>query len=482
MTRPNILLVVLDSVRARNTSLHGHVNRTTPGLERFATDRATWYTQARAPAVWSLPSHASMFTGYHVVEHGFTERSHRLQPDESVWERLGTAGYETGLFSPNPYLTELPTGLDAGFQTIYGTQDLPFPDALNPRQFVQEHGQGRLRRYLGAARSHERPVQSVLNGLSEKLSQDAPWLLPDWLRGSDSAETYVDLFLDWQAGREGPWAACLNLMDAHTPYSPGPAHDHWGGEYAQELQADMENQVWEFYGGERPWWQLGCLEALYDGAIHRMDEQFTRIIDSLESREALEDTLVVVTADHGEGFGEPSRFRDGLRLVGHQSRGIEESLLHVPLVVKRPGQERPAVIEDVATLTRFPSVVASVLEDSDTPARFSPEGPVIASSEGLDSQKEWVAQRYCDDLEPFRGSGHAVYEGAGDAVRKFVHWDDDQATIRVFDARTAVRESRVGRNRIDEFRSTLRERNVLERTDQAVSRETKRRLEDLGYA
>lgn len=478
MTRPNVLLVVLDSVRARNTSLHGHVNDTTPFLAELAADRGTAYTQARAPGVWSLPSHASLFTGYHVAQHGFTDRTKRLRAGESVWTRLQGAGYETGLFSPNPYLTEVPTGLDAGFATVRGSQDLPYPDALNPREFVAEHGRGEFVAYLRACRRNDRPVRSALNGVYEKLAQDAPWLVPASVDGDGGARTYADLFLDWQSATDGPWAACLNFMDAHTPYEPGPEHDRWGGSGARRLQSEMDNQVWEFYGGGRPWWQLAALEALYDGAIRRMDDRLRDMVETLADRGALEETLLVVTADHGEGFGEPSLLRDGFRTVGHQGRGIEEPLLHVPLVVKRPGQTEPAVVEEVATLTRFPAAV----DGSTAPGAFVPDGPVLASTYGLDDQKETVAARYCDELAPFRGTGHASYEGAGESVRKYAYWNDTAATIRVFDAATQRRESRAGRARVDDALAGLADRDVLERTDEGVSQATRRRLEDLGYA
>jgi len=171
------------------------------------------------------------------------------------------------------------------------------------------------------------------------------------LRASSSADTYADLFFEWQAGRDGPWAACVNFMDAHTPYSPSPDHDHWGGKRARRLQDSMDNQIWEFYGDRRPWWQLSPLEGLYDGAIHRIDEQIRHIVTELKSKDAFDNTLLVVTSDHGEGFGDRSLIRNRFRVVGHQARGLEESLLHVPLLVKSPGQTDAETVTTIASLT-----------------------------------------------------------------------------------------------------------------------------------
>ncbi|PSQ15947.1 hypothetical protein BRD00_13120 [Halobacteriales archaeon QS_8_69_26] len=95
MSVPNVLLIVLDSVRARNTSLHGHVNETTPRLSELSR-RSTTYLQARSPGIHTVASHVSMFTGYEVEEHGLTEHESRLDPDETIWRELASEyGHET---------------------------------------------------------------------------------------------------------------------------------------------------------------------------------------------------------------------------------------------------------------------------------------------------------------------------------------------------------------------------------------------------
>lgn len=482
MTAPNVLLVVLDSVRARNTDLHGHVNDTTPFLSEFAAERATQYTQARAPAVWSLPSHASIFTGHHVVEHGLVERGRRLVSGATIWSDLREKGYETGLFTDNPYLVELPVGLDEGFDTVSGAQDLLFPEALNPRGFVHEHGRGQFRRYLRACLDNDRPAKSLLNGVAEKVEQDASWLYPGSLPTSADASVYADRFLEWQSGTDGPWAACLNLMDAHTPYTPGADHDHWGGEQPRALQAEMDNQIWEFYGGQRPWWQLQVLETLYDGAIHRIDAQIRRLVETLEERGALEDTLLVVTSDHGEGFGERSIVRPDFRLAGHQCRGIAEQLLHVPLLVQFPGQEEPLEVAEPATLTAFPSVVEQVLDGEWTGQEFVPDGPVLASCYGLDEQKATMANRYCSDVAQFTGEGHAVYSREDDQVRKSVVWDHRSATVRVVDSHVSFALDRSGADAVNTVLAETSDAGVTTTgDDESVSASTQQRLEDLGY-
>lgn len=94
--KPNILLVVMDSVRASNTSLYGHENETTPFLESLA-ESSTVYEQARSSGSWSLPSHTSLFTGYNVAEHGIVEPENRLEEGHTIFETLRDEGYVLSL-------------------------------------------------------------------------------------------------------------------------------------------------------------------------------------------------------------------------------------------------------------------------------------------------------------------------------------------------------------------------------------------------
>ena len=271
-------------------------------------------------------------------------------------------------------------------------------------------------------------------------------------------------------------------MDPHTPYTPGLDHDHWGGERLRELQAEMDNQVWEFYGGQRPWWQITALATLYDGAIHQVDTQIRRIVETLRWRGEFENTLLVVTGDHGDGFGERSKVRPDMRVAGHQARGIDETLLHVPLVVKHPGQNDPDRVPEVASLTEFPTVVRAVLNGEYDGTEFAPEEPVVATSYGLDEQKEEMASQYCDDIERFRETAHAVYEGSGNEVIEYVTWGDSEATLRVYDAETAATVSQDGGDRVREVVDTFAPQDVLESSEgDDLTDSAKKRLEDLGY-
>lgn len=470
----------MDSVRAANTSLHGHEHETTPYLEKLA-EEATVYEQARSPGTWSLPSHTSIFTGYHVVEHGITRTRHQLEPGHTVFEELRDEhGYATGVFSENTWITDMPVGLQHAFETIEGARNLPYPGALDPTNFVLAEGQGEYIAYLKRCLAHDHPFQSMANGVFSKLSWDYPRLLPDRFKSSTPARVYGDLFLDWQAERDKPWAACVNFMDAHLPYLPDDEHDRWGGSRLRRLQNGMDDQVWEFNGGRRPWWQRKALEGLYDGTVHQIDTEVERVVEQLRDRGVLEDTLVIVTSDHGEGFGEPSRIRPNARVAAHGA-GIHEVLCHVPLVVRRPGGESERVAEP-ASLTAFPDVVRAALRG--TRESFVPDGPVVVSSHGLEEPMEDRALRYTDDLHRFNGDCRAVYRAMDDrdgAVKKALSWRDRRCRIDGYDAKTSYRASETDGDIVDETFGAFADRGVRVESEDEIEAATEERLKDLGY-
>ncbi len=478
----NVLLVVMDSVRAANTSLHGHEHETTPTLESLA-DEATVYEQARSPGTWSLPSHTSMFTGLHVLEHGVTRARDKLSAGHTIFEELRERGYTTGVFSENTWITDMDCGLPDAFDTVEGARNLLFPDAIDPSNFVLSEGQGQYVQFLRRCLDRDDTVQSVANGVFTKLAWDYPGLLPDRFTSSTPADVYTDLFLEWERDQSGPWAATINYMDAHLPYLPAEDHDQWGGDRLQALQAEMDDQVWEFNGGQRPWWQRRALEGLYDGTIHQIDAEVDRLVTTLRDRGVLDDTLLVVTSDHGEGFGEPSRIRrdpdssrPNARVAAHGA-GIHEVLCHVPLLVRPPGGRDGERVTEPASLTRFPTVVRRTLNGGD--GSFVPDDPVVVSSHGLEEPMEERATRYTGELYRFNGDCRAVYEANNGLVEKHVGWRDERCRVTVADAKTSWRNGDSGT--VDEQLDDVSDVGVRTETDGEVDDATQQRLEELGY-
>jgi arylsulfatase len=294
---------------------------------------------------------------------------------------------------------------------------------------------------------------------------------------------YTDLFLDWSGELDGSWAACVNYMDGHLPYEPSAEHDQWGGETLRDLQSEMKDQVWEFNGGDRPWWQRRALEGLYDGTIHQMDSEIDRLVSALEDRGDLKDTLVVVTSDHGEGFGEPSRVRPGARVTAHGA-GIHECLLHVPLIVKYPGQDHKETVGEPTSLTRFPDVVRSVVDDEwEIGTEFVPEDPVYASSHGLEEPMEERALKYVDDLWRFNGDALAIYEEGSEGLRKQLswRWEYGAEIESVRATESYVSDKEFDPTPVNESFDALPDAGVKEDSGEEIAESTQKQLEDLGY-
>lgn len=474
MSPPNVLLIVLDSVRARNTSLHGHHHETTPVLDRF-TEGATWYTQARAPGIHSITSHVSLFTGYPVAQHRATDHGVSLDPGYTLWETLAEQyGYETGLFTPNSIVSES-SNLADFFDHLVGPKRRieAFPEALSPQNVS---GNPSYVEYVAECLRDDRPLRSIWNGVARVTESGSLAHSPSKEHGG----VYADELLAWIDDQSGPWAACLNLMDAHYPYVPDDEYEKWGGRKLSAIQDDIPDGplVNAGFFEDRPWWQLEILETMYDGCIRQADAHIGELLAGLRERDMFDDTLIAVTSDHGEGFGEPSLVSPGARLVDH-NWGIDEVLTHVPLVVKYPDQRTSETITDPVSIAAFPSVVERTLEGEKTPS-FESDEPVLTTCYRLEEPDESLSLTRGQQT-PYLGPWHARYRSAEQGVEKDIHHRGFEMTVHAPDVRSSYKRS--GEPTTNSVESTI---NSLERVDvvageRDISDDVETRLEELGY-
>lgn len=469
---PNVLLVVLDSVRAKNVQYHGADRETAPYLTEL-TDDVTTFWQARSPDIHSISSHVSLFTGHHTEEHGVTEHESYIEPDTTIWRELSDEhGYETGIFTPNVIVTEA-SNLSTPFDTEVGPKrTVLFETALSPGDI-----DGSLDHvtYLRNALNHEKPIRSVLNGLYTEYTD-----FGSHDPRAEAADVYVDSFLDWVDEADGPWAGCLNLMDAHSPYVPEPEYNRWSGDAVLDIQRELSDP--RSVLTNMPLGHLRALEYLYDGCIRQLDAAIERLVAELKRRGEYEETLLVITSDHGEGFGERSRLDPSVRLIGHRW-GIAEELTHVPLLVKEPTQTASRSIDDVATITRFPEAVRATIRGERASDEFVPPDGVVRSSTNRIVPPGDELPFAESDREKFFGPWIARYRNRSDCIIKYATRRETSITLQILDAQTIRTLEETDQQLADVASEELGSVTVEsgDAAEREIDKQVENRLDDLGY-
>jgi arylsulfatase A-like enzyme len=349
--RPNVLLIVLDTVRADRLSVYGYKRRTSPTFERLAS-HGIRFDQSRATAPWTLPSHASFFTGRLPHELGIKWVTPLGTKFPTLAEYLGAHGYATAGFVANTYLCSYETGLARGF-THY--EDYPL-GRFGPLALAWLFD-----RALGAASD-----LGLLMSRSFDTGPFRPWLEslvePLFVVGKKKdAETVNRAFLAWLSARREPrrpFFVFLNYFDAHAPYVlPRGATYRFGQK--PESQADFMFLIEDWASIHNkprlsPRYQ-SLVRDCYDNCLAYLDEQVGALINELERRGLLERTLLILAADHGEGLGEHELFDHG--------ESLYRTEIGVPLVIVPPARSRgPVVVDEVASLRDLPATVVDLLD------------------------------------------------------------------------------------------------------------------------
>lgn len=312
--RPNVLLVVLDTVRAESLSLYGRERPTTPLLEARAKAAGVVYEMALAPSPWTLPTHVTLVTGLDAREHGVGIPSPMSGGLPSLPEELGRAGYATAAFIGNTEVLGRYSGFARGF----------------------EHFESRITSWKRVL------ATGLLAGSFVAEAVPAVRVIGEDLRTR---------FFRWlPQGSDRPFFALLNFYDAHERYEvPDTAFDRFRSPtYADHwLQPRILPVSINDWGGQASPARIDVARDVYEGAIAYIDFQLEEIFRGLEARGKLDDTLVVITSDHGEQFGERGLFV--------HANSLYTQLLAVPLVVFPPKGEgnarrwrEPVGIVDVA--------------------------------------------------------------------------------------------------------------------------------------
>jgi arylsulfatase A-like enzyme len=369
-SRPDVLFIVLDTQRVDRLSCYGYDLPTTPNLDKFAAT-ATRFETAIAPAQWTVPSHASMFTGLYPSEHTMVQ-SYSVMPENltTLAERLRDGGYFTAGFCNNPLVGVINNGLRRGFLSFLNYSGLL---TSRPNQAGTSSGWiGRYRQWF------KRQLSGVMTRIQDAFARSdwllslsfTPLMVPLWqtalsFKGNTakSLEDTARLLCD-RPGIEPdqPVFAFVNLMGTHMPYHPPRRYieqfaphvlrDRDARNFLQRFNSDVYGWLAPLTGAlDEP--QKKTLDGMYDAEVAAQDAQLGRFFDQLRQAGRLDNTLVVICADHGEHLGEK-------QFMGH-SLSIYNELIRVPLIVQDPTQQLPqgSVVEAVVSTRRLFHTVLS---------------------------------------------------------------------------------------------------------------------------
>lgn len=296
--KPNILWIVMDTVRADHLSSYGYYRKTTPNIDKLASE-GILFENAISPAPWTLPSHASMFTGMFPSKHG-SDAEHLYLEDKfnTISEVLRSYGYRTFGYSNNDFVSPR-TNLNQGFDN--------FVIVPHDKRAAYE-----LRDHLFINAAVNLPIISIKDS------------------GADRTNKVVKKWIANNCYTKSPFFIFVNYMEAHDPYGNTPYSRHYlkrvSTSEVKSASRDWRGYLWgklKFSDND-----FDILSSLYDGDILYLDYKIGELINYLKKLKILDNTLLIITSDHGENFGEHNFMNHVLN--------VYDTLLHVPLIIRYP--------------------------------------------------------------------------------------------------------------------------------------------------
>jgi arylsulfatase A-like enzyme len=394
----NVVLIVWDTVRASSMSLYDYPRNTTPNLARWAR-QGIRFTRALAPAPWTFPSHGSFFTGRWPYSVDMHSNNVLDTADPTLAEHLARRGYQTAGFAANTNYCTYESRLDRGF-THY--EDYP----LTPLSLLGRTVPGNwiLKNVVFAGDFHEQK----------------------WIRlQSRDARRVNNAFMEWLRVRrpDRPFFAFLNYFDAHDPYVPSPGY---AGRFGIRPESPRDYQLLMDFSHLKT--MVAARDVLmardcYDDSIAFLDEELGRLLLALAGQGLLDQTMVIITSDHGESFG-------GHGVFGHGSSLYLDEVA-VPLVILAPGvparviadpvslRDLPATVVDylgLAAGSPFPGRSLSTLWRSipgQTPSEISPAFSEIAHPTAFEPQEANTLSRRGVQMSLVKSGRHYIRYGSG---------------------------------------------------------------------
>jgi arylsulfatase A-like enzyme len=378
---PNIIVIVVDTLRADHLSSYGYERDTSPFMDRIAAEGVR-FENAISPSSWTQPSHASMLTGRYTYEH-HAETQPLDDTYPTIGETLQANGYRTGAFSANTLFFTRRQGFGRGF-LHFEDNYLSLPDA-----FLNSSLYGYLFDYYG--------LRKALNyeGVPyRRLASDINKSVLDWVDQGDAE----------------PFFLFVNYFDVHDPYTPPePYLSKYG-----PTQGGLINGFMERYHPDLTPEQLQSEIDAYDGSINYVDDEIKALFAELDQRGVLDNAIVIITSDHGESLGEHG-------LLQH-SASLYRQEIHVPLIVWGMGIPSGKVIDTPVSTVALPSTILELLDIND--GIFPPQ-PLTLLFDG-NNPADWAQP--LSELAQFDGAAEAnpsthgaMKSVVGDEMQYIVH-------------------------------------------------------------
>lgn len=453
--RPNVILIVVDAARPDHFSCYGCKRETTPNIDRLA-EEGTLYENTISSSSWTLPAVSSLLTGTYALQHKSLDYYDRLDPDiKTLAQVLGKVGYKTAAIHAGLFFDRI-WDTDRGFQeinrkVIYNTESTPL-------------------------------ILKAIRKLRSKLS----------LQNDNGAGWIEKNLRSWFYRQDKPFFLYLHYMEPHdkfgapikysAKYLNGPS-DFLRGLKLNRKEASIRSLMDERKPDER---DVRILNALYDGALNYLDMRVGKVVGMLKEKGVLDDTILVITADHGENLGDHG-------MVGHQWC-LYDSLIRVPFIVRYPevfakGRRMSELAQNVDL---FPTLMEVLnVPGADVPAQLA--GQNLLSLKRQYAFSEWGGCGIAAWQKRYPQFDFSPYDRTLRSVRSLEHkliWSSDKKH-ELYDLKRDPGETR---NLVEDLPEKVKELNQVlaewlgsftklaaAQQNSELTSAVKRKLQALGY-
>lgn len=345
MSNKNVVVIVMDTARA-------DIIETTPGTKvtpsiSSIADEGTTFAQAYSSAPWTLPSHASLFTGTYSSKHGAHAEHKRLEGCRTLPEALNKAGYETAAASNNAWISDA-FGFGNGFDTFFKSWQY-FQSSTDFGELGLTHQGTDLWKAVIRELLREKSLTDVINALYAKFGYQN--------QTDDGAQRTNEWIANWLDERDdSPFFLFINYLEPHLEYRPPReyAEQFLPSDRTYEEAMEIPQNAWEYITNQQDLsnQDFELLRSLYKAEIAYVDEKIGELQQLLEDRDYWKDTVFLVMGDHGENIGDHD-------LMDHQY-ALYDTLLHVPLIINGGSFTDGGQVDDLVQLT---DIVPTLLDE-----------------------------------------------------------------------------------------------------------------------